>query len=366
MFWPSKRNKKCNQPQNTEEEYEFCPRCEANLTLQKGYQNDLPYWVCKGCGQMLINPEAEGETAWICDQCGSMLNVQNGFSEHFGQWKCIECGKVARIDNSALYLSQEEYLENLKNPYKGLSDESVIALMEYQDVECLDGREDIILIKDSQDTLLVEKFLKTYNRSIYEYLMKHPVEYMPKLQEIYESANCLIVIEEYIKGRTLADVIQDGAFDMQRAIRIARDICIILQQLHSLDSPIIHRDVKPSNIMLTDNDEVFLLDVNAAKWFDPKEIEDTRLLGTWYYAAPEQLGYGFSASSKKADIYAVGVLLNVMLTGALPKERRATGLAWDVIKKCISLEPDERYTDEELISELNDILRCCNDREVNE
>lgn len=41
--------------------HEFCPRCEANITLQKGYRNDLPYWVCKGCGEMLINPEVDGD-----------------------------------------------------------------------------------------------------------------------------------------------------------------------------------------------------------------------------------------------------------------------------------------------------------------
>ena len=51
--------------------------------------------------------------------------------------------------------------------------------------------------------------------------------------------------------------------------------------------------------------------------------KDTRLLGTLYFAAPEQFGYGFSASTIKADIYAVGILLNVMLTGKIPKEEKA-------------------------------------------
>ena len=58
---------------------EFCPRCDANLTLQRGYRNDLPYWECKGCGEMLINPNIDTETnvVWFCDECGAMLNVQN-------------------------------------------------------------------------------------------------------------------------------------------------------------------------------------------------------------------------------------------------------------------------------------------------
>lgn len=60
---------------------EFCPRCDANLTLQRGYRNDLLYWACKGCGEMLINPNIDTETniVWLCDECGAMLNVQKGF-----------------------------------------------------------------------------------------------------------------------------------------------------------------------------------------------------------------------------------------------------------------------------------------------
>ena len=44
-------------PEPSAPAYEFCPRCEANLTFQNGYSNTLPYWVCLGCGEMLINPE---------------------------------------------------------------------------------------------------------------------------------------------------------------------------------------------------------------------------------------------------------------------------------------------------------------------
>ncbi len=51
-----------------------------------------------------------------------------------------------------------------------------------------------------------------------------------------------------------------------------------------------------------------LLDMNVAKWYDSEEKEDTRLLGTKDYAAPEQVGYGMKASSNKTDIYAVGIL----------------------------------------------------------
>ncbi len=71
---------------SNEEQYEYCPRCDANLTLQKGYSNTVPYWICRGCGEMLINPnvDAEDDIAWICDKCGAMLNVQEGFADNDG------------------------------------------------------------------------------------------------------------------------------------------------------------------------------------------------------------------------------------------------------------------------------------------
>ena len=100
---------------------------------------------------------------------------------------------------------------------------------------------------------------------------------------------------------------------------------------------------------------MILLDVNAAKWYDPDKTDDTRYLGTRFYAAPEQAGYGLSASSVKADIYAVGMLLNVMITGDFPKAKRARGEIWEVIRRCIRLDPEERYTAEELILELDRI-----------
>ena len=335
------------------EPYEYCPRCDANLTLQKGYRNDLPYWVCRGCGEMLINPSVEGDIAWICDGCGEMLNIQEGFSENNGEWICRKCGYVNRISESELYATEDEFEADQKNPYKGLSDEDALALSLYQDTEHIDGRPDIILVKHrGNGRPFIKKILTTYNRSVYDYLKKNPIEHMPVIHEIYESKNYLIVIEEYIEGKTVADILEDEVIPEERAIDIARDICRILDHLHSLSTPIIHRDIKPSNIMITAEGEVYLLDMNVAKWYDPDKTDDTMYMGTQYYAAPEQAGYGLFASSAKSDIYALGILLNVMVTGKFPKEERAKGALWEIIERCISLEAAGRYSTSGLMEAL--------------
>lgn len=347
--------KEVNEPEENVT-YEFCPRCQANLTLQKGYSNDLPYWICKGCGEMLINPEIESDVSWICDGCGTMLNIQLGFSEDCGEWTCTECGYTNKIDKSEIYLSEDEYQAAMHDPYKGLTDGQILAVSMYREVEHIDDREDIILIEE-RDTgkRFIKKLLTTYNKSVYDYLKENPVDHMPRIIRLYESDNCLIVIEEYIEGQTVAGLIDNGALPKNRAIYIAKSICRILDKLHNLSTPIIHRDIKPSNIIITPDEDVYLLDMNVAKWYDPDKTDDTKHMGTENYAAPEQVGYGLSASSAKSDIYAVGILLNVMLTGKFPKELRPDDDIWQIIERCISLEAKDRYTAKELISALESI-----------
>lgn len=369
--------------------YEFCPRCDANLTLQKGYSNDLPYWVCKGCGEMLINPEVdtEDDIVWRCDRCGCMLNIQDGFVESYSsvyipydnghkkghtanshilnshthnstEWKCKECGYINKIDISEMYLTEDELKQSLNNPYRGLSDEAVLELSCYEDVKMIGNREDIILVRNIEDDkLYVKKILTDYNISVYRYIQEHPVESMPRLIHIFEGSNCLVVIEEYIEGHTLSEILEKegGCIAKEKAVDITISICRILKELHSTDNTIIHRDIKPSNIIINDEGKVYLLDINVAKWYKPEEVEDTKMYGTLYYAAPEQFGYGFFASSEKTDIYAVGILLNVMITGKIPKEKKVSQPVWDIIGKCISMEPDNRYSADELIEVLESI-----------
>ena len=339
-------------------EYEYCTNCDANLTLQKGYSNQFPYWICKGCGEMLINPElaTESDIIWRCDGCGALLNVQEGFTEANDEWACSECGYKNKITESEVYSSEDEYLGEKSNPFRGLSDEEGLALALYSVERDIDDSGRVVLVRDRESSeLFVRKFLPFYDRSIYEYLKDNPVKYMPEIKEIYEGSNGLIVIEEYIAGDTVSALLENGCLPTGKALHIATTVCRILEVLHSLPVPIIHRDIKPANIIVKPDGEVYLLDMDVAKWYDADQTDDTVHMGTQYYAAPEQVGYGFKASSAKTDIYALGVLLNVMLTGKIPKEERASGSIWNVIDRCIRLNAEERYTAAELIEELEKI-----------
>ena len=322
------------------------PRYKATIIgIERG---DLP----------IINPdiETEDDIVWICDKCGQMLNIQDGFADNGGKWTCTNCGTVNMIDGKNLYDTEEAYTADLHNPYRGLTDEEALEISSYREVNPVGGRPNVILVEEP-DTgkLYIKKYLTVYDKSIYEYLKDHPVDHMPRILFLAEGSNCLVVIEDYIEGQTVGDLIVSKQLTKRRSVDIICQILRILLHLHGLPDPIIHRDIKPSNLIVDPKGEVYLLDMNAAKWYEPDLIDDGNYLGTRYFAAPEQVGYGLKASSAKSDIYAVGILLNVMLTGALPKEKPAEGAFRDIIEKCTKLEADQRYSAEELLRELEKV-----------
>ena len=103
--------------------------------------------------------------------------------------------------------------------------------------------------------------------------------------------------------------------------------------------------------MLTKQGRVVLLDLDAAAPLLGSPDRNTRLLGTAGYAAPEQ--FGFARCDVRADIFALGVLLNVMLTGQHPSRRLAEGHAGRIVRRCTMMNPDQRFRD---VLELRDAL----------
>lgn len=213
----------------------------------------------------------------------------------------------------------------------------------YREIADIDPEHGIFLVQDVRSgKLYVKKNLTVYNREIFEYLMTHPVKHTPRIYELVEDGDLLILIEEYIPGDTLQELLeQKGKLPEPLVVNIAIQLCGILEEFHACQPPIVNRDIKPSNIKLTDDGIVKLLDMNAAKWYNEQSRRDTVLIGTQGYAAPEQ--YGFGSSSVLTDIYSVGVLMNELLTGQLNGGRAVNSKLRHIISKCTELSPKERY-----------------------
>lgn len=213
----------------------------------------------------------------------------------------------------------------------------------YQEIATLDNEHNISLVQHITDgRIYVKKTLTLYNTEVYRYLQRHYIRGLPEVVEIVEQEGLLIVIEEYISGQTLQAILDNGnRFSEQEAVEIIKDLCHILSELHSCVPPIVHRDIKPSNVIRTPDGCTRLLDMNAAKQVRPGQSEDTALIGTEGYAAPEQ--YGFSASTPQTDIYSLGVLLCELVTGSLPKENLPDGKLGKIVQKCTRIDPKFRY-----------------------
>ncbi len=201
----------------------------------------------------------------------------------------------------------------------------------------------VYLVKNIETgELFVKKKVALYNLTVYRLLMDGNFPNIPHIQLLIEENDGLIVIEEYIHGDTLASLIQkNGLMKEEQVLAIGISVCEILSRLHHNFVTLIHRDIKPSNIMISKDGVVKLIDFNAAKAVETEKAEDTRLIGTQEFAAPEQ--YGFGQSSSKTDIYALGVTMNYLLTGDYPKNKLWEGKLRPVIENCIPINPDDRY-----------------------
>lgn len=212
-----------------------------------------------------------------------------------------------------------------------------LAISYYNTIATINSEHKVYLVQHKESKkIYVKKILDIYNLHIYEYLQKHCIIGIPKIYDIYEENNQLTVIEEFISGTSLQEIIDTGALSIDFIFQLMCELCDILGRLHFLNPPIVHRDIKPSNLIITPYHHVVLIDFNAAKYLTNKSKLDTVLLGTKGYAAPEQ--YGFGSSTPQTDIYALGILLKE-LSSALPS---STYIFDSVISKCIQMNPSDR------------------------
>lgn len=128
------------------------------------------------------------------------------------------------------------------------------------------------------------------------------------------------LVMDYVPGSSLETVISDfGPFNDDDSVKVGIQICEVLEYLHDQDPPIIYRDLKPSNLMLTPEGQIVFIDFGIARNFMPKESA-TRVV-TAGYSPPEQY---FGKPETRSDIYALGATMGHLLTGQRPKPLSAT------------------------------------------
>ncbi len=228
-------------------------------------------------------------------------------------------------------------------------------LERYQEITPIGKYRNIWLVFD-RDTgkVYVKKCLETFNMAVYECVAGLRNIHIPDIVEWERKEDKLWLIEEYINGETLEERINNGhSFTQEEAVGIVRQACEALVCLHGQEPPVIHRDVKLSNIMISHDGIVKLIDYNAARLYEKGLNQDTHLIGTEAYAAPEQ--FGFAQTDARTDIYALGVVFNYLLTEEHISRRMADGICGTIVKKCTQMDPDRRY---QSASELDKALQA--------
>lgn len=183
---------------------------------------------------------------------------------------------------------------------------------------------------------------------------------LPRIVDIINENGTIYVVMDYVEGKPLNEILKkEGAQSQNKVIEWGRALASALDYLHSMNPPIIYRDMKPSNVMLKPDGTVKLIDFGTAKEYIIENNADTTALGTRGYAAPEQFGdaqgRGIYNTDARTDIYNLGATLYHLVTGKNPCEppyeikpirqwnpMLSSGLE-QIIIKCCQPNPNDRY-----------------------
>jgi serine/threonine-protein kinase len=181
-------------------------------------------------------------------------------------------------------------------------------------------------IKEMSDAAITNPLDKQRARAAFrqEALMLASLDHpnLPKVTDHFSEGGRQYLVMDFIEGETVADLLDreyGKPLAVDTVLEWAVQLCNVLEYLHNQDPPVIFRDLKPSNVMLTSAGMVKLIDFGIARIFKPGKATDTAYFGTAGYCPREQ--YGRGQTDARSDVYALGALLHHLLTGVDPMDQ---------------------------------------------
>jgi serine/threonine protein kinase len=253
--------------------------------------------VCANC-RAVNRPNAN-----FCSNCGEPLKVSPRPSQYVqlqpgallhGRYRVIE--QIGEGGMGRIYLAEDgsgrRYaLKQMREPYGAI------------------------------DTQVYDMYIRSFQREA-SILSSLPHPFLPIARDFIVSPEQLVIVMDFIEGRTLAEVLEDapGPLPEKRVMRWAIQVCDALAYLHQKQPPIIHRNIKPKNIMLekTQDEHIRLIGFGLARHYVEGLPRDEDNLGSAGYSPPEQ--YGLAQTDARSDIYGLGATLYSLLTKRDPAE----------------------------------------------
>ena len=193
--------------------------------------------------------------------------------------------------------------------------------------------------------------------------LRHPS--LPRIFDIIENEEYIYIVQDYIEGTDVSKLVMEHrTIEEDRVLKWAKQIADVFIYLHNLKpNPMIYRDMKPGNLIVDHDDNIKVIDFGIAREYKEGSTEDTTMLGTRGYAAPEQ--YGTSQTDRRTDLYSLGITLYHILTGigpsdptfdtrTLEKETHVSSGMANVLKKCVEPNPANRFQSAEDFKEALD------------
>ena len=287
----------------------------------------------------------------FCSSCGTATTGQAAF--------CRNCGKPLTGGSSPLGSTGRLNLgQVLKQRYRIIQIAGQGGMGAVYKAEDIPFGNRLVAIKemrqaglDSQEIAVAAKQFE--QEAILLAGLKYPN--LPSIYDHFSEGGRWYLVMDFIEGETVEEHLKKapgGVLPVPRVLDIGIQLSKVLGYLHTRPTPIIFRDLKPSNILLTPDGNIYLIDFGIARLFKPGQSRDTAVFGTTGYSSPEQFGH--AQTTPQSDIYSLGTTLHQMLSGNNPSStpfrfaplrlsgQPASATLESLISRMLDMDPQKR------------------------